>query len=75
MEIATKDFKKYLLDTYRYLPDDIEIISDDKHHFLNDRDSKPFIIYIYEHQYQEYSYALLSDIEWSTIFHDKENAA
>lgn len=75
MEIATNNFKKYLLDAYRDLPDDIEIINDGEYHILKDNKNGSFLLYIYEDMYQEYSYTCLGDIVWSTIFHKEEEAA
>ena len=71
MEIKTADFKRFLLDTYRDLPDDIDIIDDRHYHILSDKNLLPFLIYSYDERLTEYSYVCLHDIEWKTIILDK----
>jgi hypothetical protein len=74
MEIATTNFKKYLLDAYRELPEDIEINVNGEYHLLNDSRGQSYLIYVYDDMYQEYSYAILrDDVEWKTILGRKEN--
>ncbi len=75
MEIATTNFKKYLLDAYRDLPEDISINNDGDYHLLKNNKDETYLIYIYEQTYHEYSYAvLLDDVEWHTILASKEEA-